>query len=498
MVAGNSRRKENIMSNYLPYNFYRDLFKFAQLQPREIGGKLLIKGWCHGSDQHCVWFDINDCTVECGVCGKMSFSDYIDKVYPVFAEEGLSMQDLYYTYWQTQHGETNKILEEMEFQGIEGTEEELLSAVEYYKDLCQEKILLTNLNREIKNNNTFFFRGQEISLKQGTKQVAIKEECAWESEEVETRDVNKYLWCWNGGEYQRGDFFEAAFGDYNKYKKKVVVNEDAAENLMRLSTTQRQKLLYDVLAAYYPVIEVDAADSDDLLDFCAAQKNQTANDTAMKLRWEDGLAKMVSFGLGISMPGAASMTWCYEVEELPTKRRYSGVRMSWNTWRIAIINKLQDAINDGLEYDEAWNAVRPVIYCQNKIRLTLCEADRMRLFGFVNTYLKNGYADWPEALEGFIGDDYEFIVDFYADFEIKEKVFFGQKGMRAAANKERGCNIVMSRFEAAFPDVKGGDILTTKQLKEAGYTDKKAIARLVKHEILENFAYGKYRVLWVS
>ena len=56
----------------------------------------------------------------------------------------------------------------------------------------------------------------------------------------------------------------------------------------------------------------------------------------------------------------------------------------------------------------------------------------------------------------------------------------------------------MSRFEAAFPDVKGGDILTTKQLKEAGYTDKKAIARLVKHEILENFAYGKYRVLWVS
>ena len=50
MVAGNSRRKENIMSNYLPYNFYRDLFKFAQLQPREVGGKLLIKGWCHGSD----------------------------------------------------------------------------------------------------------------------------------------------------------------------------------------------------------------------------------------------------------------------------------------------------------------------------------------------------------------------------------------------------------------------------------------------------------------
>lgn len=484
-------------SNYLPYNFYRDLFKFAQLQPREVGGKLLIKGWCHDSDQHCVWFNINDCTVECSVCGKMALGEYIDKVYPVFVEEGLFMQELYYSYWQTQHGETNKILEEMEFQSIEGTEEELLSAVEYYKDECQAKILLTNLSRETKDDGNYFFRGLTIVLKQGSKQQIVNEECAWATDEVETRLINKYFWCWNGGEYERNDFFKAAFENHDKYKKRVTADAQTMENLLRLSGTQRQKLLYDVLASYYPLVEVSQNDADDLLDFCKSQKNQTANDTAMKLNWEDGLAKLITFGLGVSMTGAASMTWCYEIEELPTKRRYTGRVTTWESWGLRIKAKLEEVIHDGLEYDDAWNKVRPLVYCQNKLRLTLDEADRMRLQGYINSYLKNGYAEWPETLHGEIGDNYEFVVDFRENFEIRDKVGFNAEG-RAAFNKQRGCDQVMERFEAAFPNASCGQVITTKELKAAGYSDKKAIARLVKHEILENFAYGKYRVLWMS
>lgn len=481
-------------------NFFNDFFDYLEVSPRLTGGKLLLKGWCHGSEQHCVWVNIEDMTVECSVCGKMTIAEYVDAVYPNFAAEDESIQDTFLNKWEADN-DIEVIVVEMMEAGIEDSEylrDQIKACTEYlYYQGQLEMINYNATKREIKEDNKFFFRGLPIELKQGTKQVSIKEECAWEAEN-ETKNVNRYLWCWDGGEYERSDFFKAGFPEYNKYKKKVVASEEAAENLMRLSTTQRQKLFYDVLAAYYPIVEVDAADANDLLDFCKSQKNQTANDTVMRLNWEDGLAKMVSFGLGVSMQGAASMTWCYEVEYLPTKRKYRSVDMTWERWRIGIIEKLSQTMVDGLEYDEAWNSVRPIIYCQNKIRLTLCEADRMRLFGFINAYLKNGCADWPETLKGKIGDDYEFVVDFYADFEIKEKAFMRQEGGMAAFHKERGCIQVMSRFIAAFPNVECGEILTTKQLKEAGYSDKKAIARLVKHEIIENFAYGKYRVLWRS
>ena len=56
----------------------------------------------------------------------------------------------------------------------------------------------------------------------------------------------------------------------------------------------------------------------------------------------------------------------------------------------------------------------------------------------------------------------------------------------------------MERFKEAFPNAKCGDIITTKELKAAGYTSPTAKKRLLNHEILDNFAYGKYRVLWVK
>lgn len=491
-------------------NFIRDLFKFAQLQPREVDGRILVKGWCHDSDQHCVWVN-EDGTVECAVCGKMTFDEYFDKIYPaftdkdVFAEWGISldervyMYELYFNYWQVQHGQLDQLIEEFSFnyEVTEETRDQMIRGVETYKNACQEQILLANLNRQTKDDGNYFFRGQQISLKQGSKQVAIKEECAWQTDEIETKDINKYFWCWNGGEYERNEFFKAAFPDYNKYNKKVVPNEETLKNLMRLSTTQRQSLIYDVLSQYYPLIEVAESDSEDLMDFCKPLKNQTASDTLMKLRWQNGLAKMVTFGLGITIKGAASMTWCYEVMDAPRMRKYSSVKMTWELWSIAIVNKIKDAINDGLEFAEAWDAVRPVIYCQNKVRLTLADADRQRVYGFINDYLKNGDAAWPQALTGAIGDEYEFIVDFDRDFEIKEQAVMKKEGGMAAFNKEAGCIKVMTRFMEVFPEAKCGDIITTKELKAAGYNPN-AIKRLVNHEILENFAWGKYRVIWVQ
>lgn len=480
-------------------DFFKGLFNYLEVSPRLTGDKLLLKGWCHGSEQHCVWFNVEDMTVECAECGKMTLWQYVDAVYPIFIEGNRSVQDIYCTAWEAENDIETVIADVVGegFKDDDSLRDKVRSCAAQLRFQYQMEMISYNTTRELKADTNFFFRGQPLVLKQGTKQITINEECAWEMDEVMTRNINRYFWCWNGGEYERNDFFNAAFEGHNKYKKKVVPDAETAENLLRLSGTQRQKLLYEVLATYYPLVEVSQADVDDLLDFCMSQKNQTAMDTALKLRWVDGLAKLVTFGLGIKMDGAASMTWCYEVDELPTKRKYSGVRTTWAAWGLRIRAKLEEVINDGLEYDDAWNAVRPLIYCQNKLRLTLNDADRMRLQGYVNSYLKNGTAEWPESLQGEIGDDYEFIVDFRTNFEIREKTGFTSEG-RTAFNKERGCDQVMERFKEAFPNAKCGDIITTKELKAAGYTSPTAKKRLLNHEILDNFAYGKYRVLWVK
>ena len=296
---------------------------------------------------------------------------------------------------------------------------------------------------------------------------------------------------------KRGEFFEAAFKDFCKYKKRVVFSETATDNLMLLSTTQRQKLIYEILAQSFPLVEVDKNDEIELLNFCRSDTNYTMTDTAIRLMWKDGLAKMVTFGLGLRLDGEAKQTWCYSVDELPSRRRYYGLdEITWEEWKVDIISKLADLVNADTE--TAWTEIRKIVFCQGNKRLTLEVADRHRIFGYITNYLQNGFAEWPQELTGVINKEaHDFVIDFYADTEIVDSYTFNKKGM-AAFNKQKGMNQVLDRFMAAFPEAKGGDVLTTKQLKAAGYDDKKAIQRLVKHEILENYAYGKYRVLYVK
>ena len=48
-MAGNSRRKENIMEKF-DIDFFKGLFNYLEVSPRLTGDKLLLKGWCHGSE----------------------------------------------------------------------------------------------------------------------------------------------------------------------------------------------------------------------------------------------------------------------------------------------------------------------------------------------------------------------------------------------------------------------------------------------------------------
>lgn len=193
------------------------------------------------------------------------------------------------------------------------------------------------------------------------------------------------------------------------------------------------------------------------------------------------------------------MTWCYTIEETAGGVKYVGIPYSWESWRIRIEETLQRVVNEGVEISEAWNAVRPIVFCQGNKRMTLNTADRHRIFGYITQYLQNGYADFP--LEGDIGDDYEFEINFDADCEIVDAV--NGRETRAEYNKQhaaelavlRGAARIKNRFNDAFPDIKNGDKLTTKQLNAAGYNSN-AITRLCgtpeKPGILKRLKRGVY------
>ena len=120
---------------------------------------------------------------------------------------------------------------------------------------------------------------------------------------------------------------------------------------------------------------------------------------------------------------------------------------------------LRRVVNEGVEISEAWNAVRPIVFCQGNKRMTLNTADRHRIFGYITQYLQNGYADFP--LEGDIGDDYEFEINFDADCEIVDTVNIRSSEDMAAYNKEnnaaKGTARGKNRFKEAFPNIENGD-----------------------------------------
>ena len=461
-------------------NYIIAVLEHFQAEPRKTEGGWLLKGLCHNGNQHSVSIDIETGMTDCPVCGKKFINDYL---VAAWGEDCLKQ----YVYHED--------LFEKHYNDAPELKEAVRQVLKQTVERCVLKLIAANDSRQWIRED-FYFRGKPIKLKKGLKVTTKEESTPWGAEEV-SKISNEYLWCWGGNEMKRGEFFEAAFKDFCKYKKRVVFSETATDNLMLLSTTQRQKLIYEILAQSFPLVEVDKNDEIELLNFCRSDTNYTMTDTAIRLMWKDGLAKMVTFGLGLRLDGEAKQTWCYSVDELPSRRRYYGLdEITWEEWKVDIISKLADLVNADTE--TAWTEIRKIVFCQGNKRLTLEVADRHRIFGYITNYLQNGFAEWPQELTGVINKEaHDFVIDFYADTEIVDSYTFNKKGM-AAFNKQKGMNQVLDRFMAAFPEAKGGDVLTTKQLKAAGYDDKKAIQRLVKHEILENYAYGKYRVLYVK
>lgn len=335
------------------------------------------------------------------------------------------------------------------------------------------------------------------------------EPITWLNEPNPAGKGTEHFILWKGEKYKQSAFFEAAYPEqYNKIKKRVKFKNAAAENVFRLSGNQRTILMYRCLASKYPLEKVSELDSFDLQLLCMNERdNTTAAQLASRLRWENGLALLVTFGASLNYTEkqndstAAAHTWCYSVEYEADRAIFRGVKMTWEIWSVRLKDILDKCRLHRQSKKAMWESVRPAIYCQDRMRLTLLKEDYFQICDWVNEYF-SGY-ETPFPLHGEIPDaDFEFVIDYNADTELVENRSLNSSAAMSEYNREtnavgnvqKGKEKVLRRFQAAFPDCKPGDQVTTAQLKERGYTDDKAIKRLVDHGIVDRLRRGLYIV----
>lgn len=181
---------------------------------------------------------------------------------------------------------------------------------------------------------------------------------AWENVTTEENGKQRtgHWIVWNGNRSKREEFFKLAFLDqYNKVKKRVKFLGQAADDVLRLTGGQRTKLMYEILAWKYGLEEVSEQDSFDLIRLCKREEdNKTADDLLSRLHWPNGLAKLVTFGVGMKLDGAAQQTWCYSVDYQEDKALFTGSSMTWERWQVKLIEVLDRCRACRYSYSKMW------------------------------------------------------------------------------------------------------------------------------------------------
>lgn len=181
---------------------------------------------------------------------------------------------------------------------------------------------------------------------------------AWENVTTEENGKQRtgHWIVWNGNRSKREEFFKLAFPkQYNKVKKRVKFLGQAADDVLRLTGGQRTKLMYEILAWKYGLEEVSEQDSLDLIRLCQREEdNKTADDLLSRLHWPNGLAKLVTFGVGMKLDAAAQQTWCYSVDYQEDRALFTGSSMTWERWQVKLIEVLDRCRACRCSYSKMW------------------------------------------------------------------------------------------------------------------------------------------------
>lgn len=327
---------------------------------------------------------------------------------------------------------------------------------------------------------------------------------AFGEDDTEDRNSTRHLILYEGKQQTRKEFLKSAFQEYRKYPCKVQFRTD---DIYRLGGNQRAKLQYHILAQRFPLVLVSEQDRDDLEAFCASHKAETAKRWLNRMAWENGLEKMITFGVALEVRIPAGMTrrpWCYSARMDTKTAVFSGEPMTWEEWAAPIKSLLdfrREELNRGTDMtqqereqlvEDTYNEALMKLSYQHGLYMTLPGEEYRRLKEWVYKYLYDGAASFPYA--GAIPDgDYTFTIDFERDIEIVATpdlhTDMGQynREFNAERNKERGRKLAEERFAQLV-----GDEWTTQEILAQGFT-RKALDSFVKYGLIERLKRGFYR-----
>lgn len=251
------------------------------------------------------------------------------------------------------------------------------------------------------------FRGDKLTLvikeNEHIKKNAIGED--------DKKISKNYLIKWRGVEYTVEQFFAAAFPEYKKYPYLCNLTDD----VRRISKSQRDRLQYEVLAAKYCLVEVDAADENALKMFFTAHAEDGGKSfqrISQRLQWKDGLAKMVTFGAQIKVSDeAVPAAWAYTIDRRGDGNTYSNAPMEWDKWLDGIERAAQAAYRK--ETGASQRTAYISIAYQDGVYLSIPGVVRRELEKWVSDMLAgHGYRPIPDSLPPIMNDGYEFSVWF--------------------------------------------------------------------------------------
>lgn len=298
--------------------------------------------------------------------------------------------------------------------------------------------------------------------------------------------------------YKRSEFLEFIYGK-KRIDDTILPENSIEDDLYRLTIPRRTTLLYNALSAKYrdQLVVINNEDEEELKRLCKAYDDiPSAKGLLNLLKMENGLSKIITFGLGHEASGAAKYTWVYREWFLDDKAIYTGQPITWEEWKYKLISILDQYrikpyydIDLGIEIplDSIFNIS---LYYQNKSRLTLTKEDKSKIDAWKYQYLKDGKAEFP--LSGKINkedNNYSFTVNYFTDMK-----YISRQQINKIKGEKSGTARIINNAKLKLKGYKKGQIIKTKDLKQCGYKNSASINRL-KDIVLKNTKHGEYEIL---
>lgn len=300
---------------------------------------------------------------------------------------------------------------------------------------------------------------------------------------------NNHFISYKGKLYKRDDFLYAFFPDYKKHKKRVKFLND---NILYLSSNQRNKLQYHILAQRFNLLSLDSKadeqDKEELLLFLRKykRKHEQAQQWHNRMSWEQGHEKVITFGVSLEVQGASKGVWCYTCNIDDDKAMYKGVLMDWKTWLKPIadrLNVIREQIRlkcitnkklKALYYGATYESIKEMLYNQNYRHLTLPATEINKIRAWVYNYLDDSNAPFPYS-GNMPNADLHFTIDFEKDIEIVDTLDLKSPAKMADFNRlnndRHNKELGRRRSWETFGRLVGNE-WTTAEIRAQGFTDK--------------------------